>query len=75
MTKITTLVEDKFSLSPEDATNRNIGLLRAAMELLYATYIVDEIQAQHRGEAIQAINRLSLAHCGVDLISEWERHG
>ena len=44
------------------------------MELLYATYIVSDDIAKDRGQAIQAIDRMSLALGGPRLIDEWESH-
>lgn len=73
MTERTTLVSDKFLLSQEKATKRNIPLLRNMMELLYGTYIVDEDVAEHRGKAIRAVNAMALGLGGPDLVSEWVR--
>ena len=74
MTKITTLVDDKFMLEETQAVNRNLGLLKTAVELLYATFITDTQAAAHRGEALQAINAIALRLGYGNLLTERERH-
>ena len=51
--------KDKFNMPEEEAIEQNEQCLKDALDALYATYVTSDIEAAHRGKAIQAINNIA----------------
>ena len=53
--------KNKFMITQDEALTQNEKCLKDALDALYATYVLADTVAAHRGKAIQAINSMARA--------------